>query len=137
LPKSTARYIREARFVVEPGEYALVHLPDGARPDVRDALVWLPAPRDNTLVLPAAAADRLAATSTVLGRVDGWRMLTIEVEVPLDVPGFFVHFAKALGEAGVPIVPVAGYRCDHVLVEAKHVERAVAAMEGVRASFQG
>ena len=110
----------------------MFHLPDGARPEVRDALVWLAAPRDNTLVVPAATADRLAAMSKVLGRADGWRMLTIEVEVPLDVPGFFVHFAKALGEAGVPIVPVAGYRCDHVLVHGAHVTRAMAALESVR-----
>lgn len=135
MPETAAHHIRLARFVVEPGDYCLLHLPDGVRPDVGDAVVWLAAPRDNTLVVPALAADRLAAT-TVLGRSDGWRMLTIEVEVPLDVPGFFVHFAKALGEAGVPIVPVAGYRCDHVLVQAKHVDRAVAALESVRATFK-
>lgn len=132
MARSALPYLRQARFVHEPGDWTLLHYADGARPDTAGALAWLALPRDHTLVVPTAHADTAARRAPPLARSDGWSLLTIEVEVPLDVGGFFQHFAKALGDAGVPIVPLAAYRCDHVLVPTPQVERAMAALESVR-----
>ena len=130
-------FIRKAKFVVDPGEYAILHLEGDARPDLTDALVWLHALKDHTLVVPQGSADRYDAGGAVRGRDDGWKLVTVEVEVPLTVHGFFRHFADALAEDEVPIVPFAGYRFDHLLVHKTHLDRALASLKRVQASVKG
>lgn len=129
-------FIRKAKFVVDPQTYAILHLKDEVRPDVSDALVWLHAAKDHTLVVPQAAAERFEKAKQVLGRDDGWRLVTIEVEVPLTISSFFAPFADALGEDEIPIVPFAGYRFDHVLVHHTNLDRAVAALKRVQSAVK-
>lgn len=129
-------YIKKAKFVVDPGEYSILHLKDDVKPDVSDALVWLHATKDHTLVVPSQAADRYEATKQVVGRDDGWRLVTIDVDVPLTVFGFFRQFADALAEDEVPIVPFAGYRFDHVLVHRTNVDRALASFKRVQSKVK-
>lgn len=125
-------FVRKAKFVVDPQPYTILHLKDEVRPDVSDALVWLHAANDHTLVVPAAAADRFERAGHVLGRDDGWKLVTIEVDVPLTVFGFFKLFADALAEDQVPVTPFAGYRFDHVLVHETNLDRALAALKRVQ-----
>ena len=122
-------FVRKAKFVVDPQTYSILHLKDDVRPDVSDALVWLHAAKDHTLVVPAAAADRFEKAAQVLGRDDGWRLITVEIEVPLTVFGFYKIFADALAEDEVPVVPFAGYRFDHMLVHQTNLDRALAALK--------
>lgn len=124
-------FIRKAKFVVDPGEYSILHLRDDVRPDTSDALVWLHASKDHTLVVPQQAVERYEKAKQVQGRDDGWKLITIEIDVPLTVFGFFVPFAQALAEDEVPIVPFAGYRFDHVLVHRTNLDRALAALKRV------
>lgn len=129
-------YIKKAKFVVDPGEYSILHLADDLKPDLSDALVWLHASKDHTLVVPAQAADRYESTKKVVGRDDGWRLVTIDVDVPLTVHGFFKQFADALAEDEVPIVPFAGYRFDHVLVHKTNLDRTLAALKRVQSKVK-
>jgi hypothetical protein len=125
-------FVRKAKFVVDPQSYSILHLKDEVRPDVSDALVWLHASKDHTLVVPLAAAARFEKAGQVLGRDDGWKLITIEVDVPLTVFGFFKLFADALAEDEVPVVPFAGYRFDHVLVHETNLDRTMAALKRVQ-----
>lgn len=127
-------FIRKARFVVDPGRYTILHLRDDVAPDLSDALVWLHATKDHTLIVPAAAAGRYDAAGGVQGKDEGWRLITIEVDVPLTTFGFLRPFADALAEDEVPIVPFSGYRFDHVLVHETNVDRALASLRRVQAS---
>ncbi|MBI2076866.1 MAG: ACT domain-containing protein [Euryarchaeota archaeon] len=129
-------FIRKAKFVVDQGEYAILHLRDDVRPDLSDALVWLHASQDHTLVVPSAAAARYEKTGDVQGRDDGWKLITIEIDVPLTVFGFFRPFADALAEDEVPIVPFAGYRFDHMLVHKTNLDRALGSLRRVQAGLK-
>ena len=129
-------FIRKAKFVVDQSEYSILQLRDDVRPDVSDALVWLHANKDHTLVVPSAAVGRYDKTGQVEGRDDGWKLVTIEIEVPLTVFGFFRPFADALAEDEVPIVPFAGYRFDHVLVHKTNLDRALSSLKRVQATLK-
>lgn len=129
-------FVRKAKFVVDPQSYSILHLKDEVRPDVSDALVWLHAAKDHTLVVPAAAAPRFEKAKEVIGKDDGWRLVTVEVDVPLTIFGFFKIFADALAEDEIPVVPFAGYRFDHVLVHETNLDRALAAMKRAQAKTQ-
>lgn len=134
MPELAEGFIRKAKFVVDPGEYTILHLKDDARPDLADALVWLHASKDHTLVVPSGSADGFESGGSVKGRDEGWKLVTVEVEVPLTVHGFFRHFANALAEDQVPIVPFAGYRFDHLLVHKTHLDRAMSSLKRVQAA---
>jgi uncharacterized protein len=127
-------FVRKAKFVVDPQTYTILHLRDDVRPDLSDALVWLHASKDHTLVVPAAAAPRFE--KHVIGRDDGWKLITVEIDVPLTVFGFFKLFADALAEDEVPVVPFAGYRFDHMLVHETNLDRAMASLKRVQASLK-
>jgi hypothetical protein len=129
-------YIRKAKFVVDPDEYTILHLRDDAKPDLTDALVWLHAHQDHTLVIPRAAARRWDDDASVTGRDDGWKLITIEVDVPLTVHGFFRPFVDALAADEVPVVPFAGYRFDHILIHATNLDRALACLKRVQAKVK-
>lgn len=132
MPGLAEGFVRKAKFVVDPQQYSILHLKDDVRPDVSDALVWLHAAKDHTLVVPAAAAARFEKAGHVLGRDDGWKLVTIEVDVPLTVFGFFKLFADALAEDEVPVVPFAGYRFDHLLVHETNLDRSLSALKRVQ-----
>jgi uncharacterized protein len=136
MPALADGFIRKAKFVVDAGEYAILRVHDDAKPDLSDALVWLHAADDHTLVVPTAAAERYERAGYVQGRDDGWKLVTIEIEVPLTIAGFFRPFADALAEDEVPIVPFAGFRFDHVLVHKTNLERAMGSLKRVQASIQ-
>lgn len=129
-------FIRKAKFVVDAADYSILHLRDDVRPDTADALVWLHASKDHTLVVPRQAVARHEKAGYVLGKDEGWKLLTIEIDVPLTVFGFFRPFADALAEDEVPIVPFAGFRFDHVLVHRTNLDRALASLKRVQSQLK-
>jgi hypothetical protein len=129
-------FIRKAKFVVDSGEYSIIHLSDEVKPDLSDALVWLHASKDHTLVVPEGAVKRYEQKKQVLGRDDGWKLVSIEIDVPLTVFGFFRPFADALADDEVPVVPFAGYRFDHVLVHKTNLDRALASLKRVQSDMK-
>lgn len=58
-----------------------------------------------------------------------YRVLTIDIDVELDVCGFLAPVAVRLGQAGVSIVPQCAFRKDHVLVRATDLSTATQIIE--------
>jgi hypothetical protein len=74
------------------------------------------------LTLPDALRPQLDALG---GPAAGpFRVLTFDVQLPLDLVGFLAPAAARLAEAGVSIVPQCGFRTDHLLVRAQDLETA-------------
>ena len=126
------------RLLVWPGEYLLIHLPL-ARAEPAAALVAA-APgfaasvreRDEIALTLARGAWPLDGALAAEARVDGaWRVLTLDVDVDLDVCGYLAPAAQRLAEEGIPIVPQCGFLKDHLLVPADRLDDAVAVLEGL------
>jgi hypothetical protein len=135
VPPVVEEYIRKAHVQVDPETYALLRLSDDASVDPQLAarsLAWLRAPGDQTLVVPLKDVRGTATLPGQLDRDDGWRRITLGVEVPLDQPGFLRYFADELAKEKISLLPLAGYRYDHLLVHEVNLERAVDAIERVR-----
>ncbi|MCQ4630845.1 ACT domain-containing protein [Shinella sp. CPCC 100929] len=71
-----------------------------------------------TLILPADAADGLAASSPM-------RMITLTVHSSLEAVGLTAAFATALTVDGISANVVAGYHHDHIFVPERDAERAL------------
>ena len=64
-------------------------------------------------------------------RDDGpFRVITLDVELPLGLTGFLAPAAVRLAAAGVAIVVQCGHRTDHLLVPSERLDLAVRVLEG-------
>lgn len=79
------------------------------------------------LTVPDALRDRLTALAAEVA--GPFRVLTLDVTLPLDLVGFLAPAAVRLAEAGVSIVPQCGFRTDHLLVRAEDLETARRVLE--------
>jgi hypothetical protein len=57
----------------------------------------------------------------------GYRALRVEGPLPFEVVGIVASFVAPLAAAGVPIIPIATYDTDYLLVHADDLARAVTA----------
>ncbi len=79
-------------------------------------------------------ADELSVIcpeSRVPANVDcerGWRALKIEGPFDFDAVGILAAIVHPLAEAGIPILTIATYETDYVLVKEAQLERAVATL---------
>lgn len=63
-----------------------------------------------------------------------WAWLELSVYSDLQAVGFLAKVAAALTEAGVPCNAVAAYHHDHIFVPEAQAERAIGAIEALRAT---
>ena len=77
-----------------------------------------------TLILPAAAAEGLAASPPM-------RMITLTVHSSLEAVGLTGAFAAALTRAGISANVVAGYHHDHIFVPERDADRALEALRAL------
>lgn len=128
-------YIRRTELDVDPETYSILRLSDDARLEARHtgrALAWFRAKGDHTLVVPLEELRTWKEVPGLIERDDGWRRITLGVDVPLNQSGFLQPFADALAHERISILPLSGYRRDHLLVHSVNLERALAALERVK-----
>ena len=110
------------RLVVDPAVYDIVLAePDAASPP--GTLGVFDYAGERTLVVPTGTA-----VPGEKKRQRRWRHLAIEAELGFDVVGFVRQFVDALADAEIPILPMASYWFDHILVPQELHDRASAAI---------
>ncbi|NWF81549.1 MAG: ACT domain-containing protein [Chloroflexi bacterium] len=77
-----------------------------------------------SLVCPEAAAPATARCEP------GWRALRVEGPLDLALTGVIAAIAAPLAAAGLPILPIASFDTDYVLVRAAQLTAAVTALRG-------
>lgn len=87
-----------------------------------------------TVVLDQA---RLEEAEKDLIRVErGWKLLTFEAILPLDLVGFLATVSTALAEEGVSLFVISAYSTDHLLVKASDLEKAIPCLERLGCSVE-
>ena len=77
-----------------------------------------------TLILPAVAADGLAASAPM-------RLITLTVHSSLEAVGLTAAFSAALTRAGISANVVAGYYHDHIFVPERDADRAIETLQAL------
>ncbi|MBI1888976.1 MAG: ACT domain-containing protein [Candidatus Spechtbacteria bacterium] len=57
---------------------------------------------------------------------DDWRIITFAMLLPMDLVGFIAKISGAIAEEGISILYVSSYSTDHLLVQEKDLEKAIA-----------
>ncbi len=121
------------RLRVDPPPFVLVRLPAAAcsmllaRFDQQAPCEFLSLVRsaeETTVLLTEAAWGRMAGDwpDAVVER--GWRLITLEQSIALDVAGYLAPLAQALAAAGIPLLVVSAFSTDHLLVHERDLTRA-------------
>ncbi len=82
-----------------------------------------------SLVAPAEVVATLA--DEVETSTPGWRMLTLDLQLPFEVVGLLAAVAAALAQVRVPVIAVSSHDTDHFLVPAAKLGVALAAISQV------
>ena len=54
----------------------------------------------------------------------GWKILTFDMILPLELVGFLASVSKVLADEKIPIFAISAYSTDHILVKEKDLKRA-------------
>lgn len=57
---------------------------------------------------------------------DDWRIITFDMLLPMDLVGFIAKISSAIAEEQVNILYISSYSTDHLLVQEKDLEKALA-----------
>lgn len=58
----------------------------------------------------------------------GYRLLTFDTVMDFDVIGFIAEVSRILAAAGIPILPLAAFSRDHILIKQTHLGTALKAL---------
>jgi uncharacterized protein len=139
---TTAEILANATFYTDSEPYLVLKLPPAAITvgasiiaEISDPFCALVVDKDEvTLVVPHEALEEFAKRlrgHEVLG--ERYRLITIDAVLPPDLIGFMAKISAALAEAEVPIFPYASYSRDHLLVPEGAFERAMSALQKLKA----
>lgn len=143
MPQTVDQALQQAQLVTDGQDYALVRLPPGAITAAAGVLAEIGAPftallvdrAEVTLVIPAEAAADFAP------RLPGhqlsplaYRLITFDVVLEPGLVGFMARVASALAAEGISLLPYAAFTRDHIFVAAPDLDRALAALNRLRAA---
>ncbi len=66
-----------------------------------------------------------------------YRVITLDIDIDLEVVGYLAPAASLLAEAGISIVPQCAFLKDHLLIRDAHVVRAAGVLEGLIEDCRG
>jgi hypothetical protein len=87
-----------------------------------------------SLVIPVDAYEEFQ------GRLPGarvsapMRLLTFDLVLPMEMTGFMALVSGLLAEADIPIMPIAAFERDHLLIEASQIANALAVLRKAQTS---
>jgi len=124
------------RLHVWPGRYVLASLSRNeasaaaaALEGTGEAFLALLVERDEvSLTLPESAWAAHPLRPRARAESGPWRVVTLDLELALDVTGYLAPAAAALAAAGVPIVPQCAHSKDHLLVPEERLDEALATL---------
>jgi hypothetical protein len=109
----------------EDTEFLLVRLPPHAYLPLLSGLVRLHdsrfqsvvrAPAEVTLIAPVDLWAGLRADFPEATIDTPWRLITLDITIPLDVYGYMEQVARVCAEQGASVIMVSAYSTDHLLV---------------------
>ncbi len=143
MTKTVEQALAETIFYSDGQEYVVVHLPvraitaaAGVLAEVGEPFSAIIVDKDEvSLVVPAKAwADFSNRLPGHVVAENLYRLITMDAELDMSLVGFMARISGALAAVNVPILPLAAYTRDHLLVPAQQFEVAMAALERLKST---
>ncbi|HLE61679.1 MAG TPA: ACT domain-containing protein [Pyrinomonadaceae bacterium] len=136
--KTVEDLLRETKVAVAPATYVLVRLThrDWARlledselsPSPESCFMILRDPKEVTLLLEDDDWLRMRHVVRDAKVEANFRLVTLDVDLPWHVVGYFARVAAILAEAGIPLGALSSFSHDHVLLKQHDLAKALRAL---------
>lgn len=133
--KSLAELLRETRIEVAPVTFVLVGLShhdwtrllaeSGLSPRPDSLFMILRDPKQVTLVVEEEDWQRMRHAVRDAQVETDFRLLTLDVELPWTVVGYFARITEILAAAGISIGAVSSFSRDHLLIKQQDLGNAL------------
>ena len=110
------------------GDYVFSTINDNTLPGFNEIILFFREEEGYTVILEKERADQLGLDYSF---VASW--ITLNVHSSLEAVGFTAAFSQALAAENIPCNVVAGYFHDHLFVQQKDREKAIAVLEKLSA----
>lgn len=122
----------------EATDYVLVRLPPAAYPALA---VWLATlddtrfqatvrePHELSLILAADLWAQLAPAFSEATLDAPWRLITLDISIPLDVYGYLEAVTRLCAAQGASLLVASSYSTDHLLVHSDHYRAVCVALQ--------
>jgi hypothetical protein len=88
-------------------------------------------PDSVTLVLTTTAWRGVSAAFPRARVEQPYRLITFTIDFSPEVVGFLAAVSGVLAAAGVPLLAVCGFTKDHLLIQERHLDTAVATLQAL------
>ena len=133
--KSVSKILKQSRIVVEPETFVLVSLRhDGWKklladpalsPRMAAPFMILMDKHEVTLLLDEIDFDTMRHALRDAKTEGGYRLLTFDIELDLNVVGFMAEVSRILSDANVPIMALSAFSRDHLLIKQNDLAKAL------------
>ena len=114
-------YIQSSTFSISEDTYSIIQ----ATVMYHDAFAMVKVADDDiTLIVKEKEATYHIPSKEILAIDKGWKIITIDAELPLDLIGFFAKISQVLADAHISIFAISSFATDHLLIKKDNVERA-------------
>jgi hypothetical protein len=138
MNEAVRQALKQAQLYSDGIDYLVIKLPAraitvaaGIIAEIGEAFCALIVDKDEvSLIIPAEAIEDFAnrlkdhRTSPML-----YRLITFDLELDFDIFGFMAEVSQVLAEAKVPILPIAAFSRDHILVPSSQFDIALKALQ--------
>lgn len=114
-------YFRSSTFSISEDTYSIIQ----GTVMYHDAFAIIKVADDDiTLIVKQKDATYHIPSKEILAIDNGWKIITIDAELPLDLVGFFARISQALADEHISIFAISSFATDHILVKEDNVEEA-------------
>ena len=133
--KTVSDLLRETRIKVAPAAYVLVGLghqdwtrlldESGLSPRPDSSFMIFRDHKEVTLLIEEDDWKRMRHAVRDARVETDFRLLTLDIELPWDVVGYFAQVAKILAEGGIALGALSSFSSDHLLIKQQDLGKAL------------
>ncbi len=144
MNEAVRQALQQAHLYSDRVDYSIIKLPPraitvaaGIIAEIGEAFCALIADKDEvSLIIPAEAVDDFASRlKDHRASPTPYRLITFDLKLDFSMFGFMAVVSKTLAEDEVPILPIAAFSRDHILVPSVQFDIALQALQKLQSTI--
>ena len=143
MNQAVQQAIKQAHLYTDGVDYSIIKLPAraitvaaGIVAEIGEAFCALIVDKDEvSLIIPAEAKDDFATRlKDHIASPTPYRLITFDLELDFNLFGFMAVVSKALADVEIPILPLAAFSRDHILVPSAQFDIALQTLQKLQST---
>ncbi|MBA3870019.1 MAG: ACT domain-containing protein [Anaerolineae bacterium] len=144
MNEAVRQALQQAKLYSDSVDYSIIKLPAraitvaaGIIAEIGEAFCALIVDKDEvSLIVPVEAIEDFGSRlKDHTASLSAYRLITFDLELDFNIYGFMAEVSKALAEAEVPILPLAAFSRDHILVPSNQFDIALQVLQKLQSTI--